>query len=127
MQDQEDAPTDDEQKPADEPADKRRFSERFRRVRRRPGLDEISAQIDGTATYPPRRKKGHLRSRTWSGNTSAPTGDDAQSLLQSIQQLDLENAQRRTRSLKEQQALWEATKHKPRSIFIENRTQTPDL
>jgi serine/threonine-protein phosphatase PP1 catalytic subunit len=115
----------DDDKVVDEPDRRSFFSERLRRVRRKPGLDELGAQIDGTATYPPRRRKGHKRSRSWSNPSSAPSGDCAQSLLQSIQQLDIEHAQRRKRSLKEQQALWEATMPKPRSLFIEHRAPSP--
>lgn len=108
----------------DEP-DKRSFSERLRRVRRKPGLGELGAQIDGTATYPPRRKKGHRRSRSWSNPSSGPSGDCAQSLLKSIQQLDIEHAQRRRRSLKEQQALWEATMPRAQRASIEHRVPSP--
>ena len=110
----------DKYKAVDEP-DKRSFSERLRRVRRKPGLDQLGAQTDGVASPAPRKGSGHRRAQTWS-DSSDGTSNGAQSLLQSIQQLDLESAERRQRKLAEQQALWEATVPKPLYLFIERRS-----
>jgi serine/threonine-protein phosphatase PP1 catalytic subunit len=92
---------------ADEP-DKRGFSERLRRVRRKPGSDQLGAQGDRTATTPVRRN-GHMRSQTWSNSLNAAGNDGAKSLLQNIQQLDLECSERRRRKLEEQRDLWNRT------------------
>jgi serine/threonine-protein phosphatase PP1 catalytic subunit len=92
---------------ADEP-DKRGFSERLRRVRRKPGSDQLGAQGDGTTT-PSARRNGHMRSQTWSDSLNITSNDGAKSLLQSIQQLDLECSERRKRKLEEQRQLWEQT------------------
>jgi serine/threonine-protein phosphatase PP1 catalytic subunit len=111
----------DNYKPVEEPIP-RSFSDRFKRVRRRPGSDQLGAQADGTFTPLPQRRKGHKRSQTWSNSSLTPSGDCAQSLLQSIQQIDMENAQRRKRGLEEQQALWEATVPKSLTQFIERHS-----
>jgi serine/threonine-protein phosphatase PP1 catalytic subunit len=92
--------------------------ERSRRVRRKPGLDQLSSQGDGTST-PLQRKIGHVRSQTWSDSMNAASDNDAKaSLRQNIQQLDLESSKGRSRQLKEQRALWEATLPMPSSICV---------
>jgi serine/threonine-protein phosphatase PP1 catalytic subunit len=94
---------------AEEP-DKRGFSDRLRRVRRKPGSDQLGAQGDSTANAtPPPRRNGHMRSQTWSDSPNATSNQGAKSLLQNIQQLDLECTERRKRRLEEQRALWERT------------------
>jgi serine/threonine-protein phosphatase PP1 catalytic subunit len=94
---------------ADEP-DKRGFSNKLRRVRRKPGSDQLGAQSDSTATAtPPGRKNGHMRSQTWSDPLNATSDHGAKSLLQNIQQLDLECAERHRRTIEENWMLWERT------------------
>jgi hypothetical protein len=50
-----------------------------------------------------------MRSQTWSNSLNAAGNDGAKSLLQNIQQLDLECSERRRRKLEEQRDLWNRT------------------
>jgi serine/threonine-protein phosphatase PP1 catalytic subunit len=86
----------DKYKAADDP-DKRCLSERLRRVRRKPGLDQLG---DGAATPLP-RTRGHVR--------GAEHRDGATSYLEAIQRLDVENLERRKNDLEVQRQLWEAS------------------
>jgi serine/threonine-protein phosphatase PP1 catalytic subunit len=98
----------DKYKAVDEP-DKRCLTERLRRVRRKPGLDQLGAQADGTKT-PLSRRSGHMRSSTWS-NPEVPAKDaSARASLEGVQRSDLE---RRRQRLDEQRMLWERTLPKP--------------
>jgi serine/threonine-protein phosphatase PP1 catalytic subunit len=78
--------------------DERRLSERLRRVRRKPGLDQLG---DGAAT-PPLRKRGHVRG-----------GDGSTSYLEAIQRLDAEKSLRREHFLEEKRRVWEESLPKP--------------
>jgi hypothetical protein len=82
-------------------------------------VDPLGAQADGSAP-PPSRRSGHTRSQTWSEPKNAASNDCAKMLLQSIQQLDLENSERRQRTLEEQQTIWEATLPKPLQVYFGN-------
>ncbi|KAI4956069.1 hypothetical protein J4E91_000279 [Alternaria rosae] len=111
------------EKDVQEPADavettgesaRRGLSQRLRRVRRRPGLEQLGSQDDGAATTIP-RKPGHNRANTWANEWShtptLPTSRSAPLLLQRRQRTDTGtvDAERRKQKLEEQQALWEST------------------
>ncbi|KAI4653562.1 hypothetical protein J4E93_001328 [Alternaria ventricosa] len=93
---------------------RRGLSQRLRRVRRRPGLEQLGSQDDGApATVP--RKYGHNRANTWAHEWSPfptlPTSRSAPLLLQRRQRTDAgtADAERRKQKLEEQRALWEST------------------
>ncbi|KAH7405842.1 Metallo-dependent phosphatase-like protein [Phaeosphaeria sp. MPI-PUGE-AT-0046c] len=96
--------------------DERSFAERLRRVRRKPGVVQLGAQGDGAAPLP-ERMGGHTRSQTWSNASCSVSHGRANSLLESIQKLDLECIERRERQL-EERALWEATLPKPLPVYL---------
>ncbi|KAF2032200.1 Metallo-dependent phosphatase [Setomelanomma holmii] len=96
--------------------EKVRLSGKLRHVRRKPGVEQLGAQADGTATPPPRRR-GHTRSQTWSDSSNEANNDGAKMLLRSIQQLDLESSQRQQK-LEEQRKMWEATLPKPLRVYL---------
>ncbi|KAI4951049.1 hypothetical protein J4E86_007558 [Alternaria arbusti] len=93
---------------------RRGLSQRLRRVRRRPGLEQLGSQDDGAATTIP-RKHGHKRANTWANEWShsptLPTSRSAPLLLQRRLQTDAgtADAERRKQKLEEQRALWEST------------------
>jgi serine/threonine-protein phosphatase PP1 catalytic subunit len=93
---------------------RRGLSQRLRRVRRKPGLEQLGSQDDSGATAGP-RKQGHNRANTWANewtrSPTLPTSLSAPLLLQRIQQSDVEtaNTERRKQKLEEQRALWEST------------------
>ncbi|KAF1941274.1 Metallo-dependent phosphatase [Clathrospora elynae] len=93
--------------PTDEP-EKRGITQRLRRVRRKPGLEQLGGQDDGPASLPLRTTR-HRRANTWSDSTTAAVNDSALLLQQSIQQHDSGIMARRREKLKEQRALWEST------------------
>lgn len=89
---------------------KRRLSQRLRRVRRRPGLERLGAQGNDAATSPLKRV-GHVRADTLSEPWSSISTDSAISVLQSIEQADLDGSEKK-RELEEAEgirALWEPT------------------
>ena len=106
----------------DEP-EKRGLSQRLRRVRRKPGLEQLGSQDDGAAMHAP-RKYGHNRSNTWANTRSQtatlPASLSAPLLLQSIHRHDADkmDAERRRQKLEEQRALWESTLPKALSDHI---------
>ncbi|RMZ72200.1 serine threonine- phosphatase pp-z [Pyrenophora seminiperda CCB06] len=91
----------------DEP-EKRGLSQRLRRVRRKPGLEHLGCQEDGS-TVPPSRKYGHNRANTWATNwneiTALPRSGSAP-LLRSTQRHDSE---RQNQELEKKRAMWEST------------------
>jgi serine/threonine-protein phosphatase PP1 catalytic subunit len=97
--------------------DKRGLSGRLRRVRRKAGSDQLSAQGDSMTTTPA-RKYGHVRSQTWGSTTVASSDTGAVSMLRSIQRNDLDGPEKRKRDLEEMRALWEATLPKPVKVCM---------
>ncbi|KAL5117740.1 serine/threonine protein phosphatase Pzh1 [Pleosporales sp. CAS-2024a] len=94
-------------------------TERFRRVRRKPGQDQLGSHEDDSVATPRLRKVGHVRSGTWS--ESMNVGSDSQaktSLLRNMQQFDLVRSASRRRQLDKQRALWEATLPRPSSVCV---------
>jgi serine/threonine-protein phosphatase PP1 catalytic subunit len=102
-------------------SDKRGLSERLRRVRRKPGSDQLSAQGDGTSITSARRI-GHTRSQTWIDTSITASNDGDRSILESIQRPDLESAETRKPNLWEQRALWEASLPKPLKVCVSDHT-----
>lgn len=99
---------------ADEP-EKRRLSERLRRVRRRPGLEQLGAHCDGPET-PPRIGMGYIRAKTLSDPLVFPYS--ATTMLSHRPQVNLEKLEKQKQKLEEQRALWESTLPKTLSDHI---------
>jgi hypothetical protein len=58
-----------------------------------------------------------MRSHAWSDPLNATSDQGAKSLLQNIQQLDMECSERRKRKLEEQRAKWERTIPPTRPVY----------
>jgi hypothetical protein len=63
-----------------------------------------------------------MRSKTWSDSSSTARKEGAQSLLESIQRLDLESSERRKQQLEEQRTQWESTLPKPLPVHLPEHT-----
>lgn len=83
------------------------LAQKLRRVRRRPGVEQLGSQGDGPAASP--RMLGHVRKNTASNLWDHSGTSDATSLLQSIQKLDSATEERHRQKLEMQRALWEST------------------
>ncbi|CAN9222696.1 unnamed protein product [Alternaria alternata] len=97
----------------DEPV-RRGLSQKLRRVRRKPGLEQLGSQDDGAAITAP-HKQGHNRANTWANEwrqaVTLPTSLSEPQLLQRAQGYiaDAPNTERRKQKLGEQRTLWEST------------------
>ncbi|KAF7677905.1 metallo-dependent phosphatase [Alternaria burnsii] len=97
----------------DEPV-RRGLSQKLRRVRRKPGLEQLGSQDDGAAMIAP-HKQGHNRANTWANEwrqaVTLPTSLSEPQLLQRAQGYiaDAPNMERRKQKLGEQRTLWEST------------------
>ncbi|CAN9262095.1 unnamed protein product [Alternaria sp. RS040] len=97
----------------DEPV-RRGLSQKLRRVRRKPGLEQLGSQNDGAAMIAP-HKQGHNRANTWANEwrqaVTLPTSLSEPQLLQRAQGYiaDAPNMERRKQKLGEQRTLWEST------------------
>ena len=71
-------------------------------------MEQLSTQSDGVVKLIPRmvgRTKANIRSDT----SSSTISENAEMLLQALQQLDLEYPERRRKRIEQQRALWEST------------------
>lgn len=93
------------------------LAQKLRRVRRRPGVEQLGSQDDGPAASIP-RMLGHARKNTASNLWDHSGTSDATSLLQSIQQLDSAAEERHRQDLEMRRALWESTLPKPLADHI---------
>ncbi|KAI8938057.1 hypothetical protein NX059_005729 [Plenodomus lindquistii] len=88
------------------------LSGRLRRVRRKPGLEQLGIQGDGSASSS-LWKKGHVRGNTRSDSMSAGSDIATSSAqggpTQGEPQFDLEDSEGRQILLAHQRALWEST------------------
>lgn len=91
-----------------------RQSQGFRRIRRRPGSEQLGSQLDGAAVKATPRT-GHGRSIHASVSSLNDITSGAQSLLQSIKQADSDQTYRRKRIVQSQRTLWEGTLSRQRA------------
>lgn len=93
---------------------RRGLSRKLRRVRRKPGLEQLGSQDDGAAITAP-HKQGHNRANTWANEwrqaVTLPTSLSEPQLLRRAQGYiaDAPNTERRKQKLGEQRTLWEST------------------
>lgn len=88
--------------------EKRGLSGKLRRVRRKPGLEQLGIPGDDTVA-PSLWKKGHVRASTRSDSTTSAASDIVTNPIQDGTQSISQGHERRKSILQQQRALWEAT------------------
>jgi len=87
---------------------KRGLSGKLRRVRRKPGLEQLSVQGNDAAT-PSLPKKGYIRVSIRSDSTTSAAGDIVTKLAQEGPRSVLQGSEQRKHMLEQQRELWETT------------------